>query len=359
MPFWPIWLEDKGLRPTEIGFILAAAPFVRAFTSPIVAHVADRKGLRQPIILFLAIVALLSFTLFNWSSGFWLILAITVIFYTFLSSSQPLAESLTMHAVREKEVNYGKIRLWGSITFILGAVLAGNILEGRSSDVVLFMTTVGLIFIVLASFQLPKTQFTASKTSELPILTLIQNKPFVLMLLAAAMVQSSHAVVYSFSTIHWKSIGFSETLIGLLWAEGVIAEIILFHYSSKVFKYIKPIFLIIIGGAAGVLRWIILGSTDFLPFLIFAQALHGLTFGATHLGAIHFISDTIPERQSATAQSLFSALVMGIGIGSATMLSGWIFSRFASQAYFPMALLCIFGISFALTTYLVSKRQRE
>ena len=58
MPFWPIWLEDKGLRPTEIGFILAAAPFVRAFTSPIVAHVADRKGLRQPIILFLAIVAL-------------------------------------------------------------------------------------------------------------------------------------------------------------------------------------------------------------------------------------------------------------------------------------------------------------
>ena len=112
-----------------------------------------------------------------------------------------------MHAVREKEVNYGKIRLWGSITFILGADLAGNILEGRSTHVVLVMTTVGLIFIVLASFQLPKTQFTASKTSELPILTLIQNKPFVLMLLAAAMVQSSHAVVYSFSTIHWKLAG--------------------------------------------------------------------------------------------------------------------------------------------------------
>ena len=351
MPFWPIWLE--------IGFILAAAPFVRAFTSPFVAHVADKKGIRQPIILFLATAALLSFTLFNWSSGFWPILAITVIFYTFLSSSQPLAESLTMHAVREKDVSYGKIRLWGSITFILGAILAGNILEGRSTNAVLFITTIGLIFIVLASFQLPKTHFIISKNSEFPILDLLRNKPFVLMLLATAMVQSSHAVVYSFSTIHWKSIGFSETLIGLLWAEGVIAEILLFHYSARVFKYIKPVFLIMIGGAAGILRWTIMGSTDFLPFLIFAQALHGLTFGATHLGAIYYISDTIHERQSATAQSLLSALVMGIGIGSATMLSGWIFANFASQAYFPMALLCIFGIFFGISTYLISKRQYE
>ena len=94
------------------------------------------------------------------------------------------------------------------------------------------------------------------------------------------------------STIHWKSIGYSEGLIGLLWAEGVVAEIILFHYSASVLRRISPVMLIIIA-AVGVLRWTIMGTTDALPAL-FSPKLSGLTFGAAHLGAVHYISDNIP-----------------------------------------------------------------
>ena len=85
------------------------------------------------------------------------------------------------------------------------------------------------------------------------------------MLIAAALIQSSHAVVYSFSTIHWKSIGFSESLIGILWAEGVLAEIILFQYSSLVLKRISPTMLIVIAAAAGIIRWSIMGTRIFFP----------------------------------------------------------------------------------------------
>ena len=171
------------------------------------------------------------------------------------------------------------------------------------------------------------------------------------MLIAAAFIQSSHAVVYSFSTIHWKSIGYSESLIGLLWAEGVVAEIILFQYSAYILKRINPIIMILFAAGAGIIRWCIMGYTDFLPALIVAQALHGLTFGAAHLGAIHYISDTIPANLSATAQSLLSAVVMGLAIGLTTIIAGTLYSFVGSTAYFAMAGLAFMSLIAGITLY--------
>ena len=171
------------------------------------------------------------------------------------------------------------------------------------------------------------------------------------MLITAALIQSSHAVVYSFSTIHWKSIGYSESLIGLLWAEGVVAEIILFHYSAHLLKRINPIMMISLAAAAGIIRWSIMGYTDFLPALIIAQALHGLTFGAAHLGAIHYISATIPANLSATAQSLLSALVMGLAIGFTTIIAGTLYSSVGSHAYFAMAGLAFVSLVVGITLH--------
>ena len=255
----------------------------------------------------------------------------------FFSASQPLAESLTMHVVRRESANYGRIRLWGSITFIVAAVGGGAALEGQDASVIFFLALLGLCVLFLVCLILPRSRFVPSTNGKFPILELFKIKTFILMLAAAALIQSSHAMVYSFSTLHWKSIGYSETLIGLLWAEGVIAEIILFHYGATVLRHISPAMLIITGAVAGILRWTIMGTTDALPALFIAQALHGLTFGAAHLGAIHYISDTIPQHLSATAQSLLSAVVMGVAIGITTIAAGAMYGVIGAQSYYPMA----------------------
>ena len=109
--------------------------------------------------------------------------------------------------------------------------------------------------------------------------------------------------------------------------------------------------LIVFGGIAGIIRWSIMGYTDFLPALIIAQALHGLTFGAAHLGAIHYISDTIPPSLSATAQSLLSAVVMGLAIGFTTIIAGALYSAVGSLAYFPMAGMAFMSIIVGITLY--------
>ena len=359
MPFWPIWLEGKGLDAIEIGFILASAPFVRAIGSPLIAQVADRRGLRRPIIIMLTASATISFAIFNYIDDFWPIVIVTILFFMLFSASQPLAESLTMHVVRNEGANYGRMRLWGSVTFILAAIGGGYILEGRNVNIIFYLSLFGLWILFVTCIFLPKFRFPADADKGYPILKLLKIKPFVWMLIAAALIQSSHAVVYSFSTIHWKSMGFSESLIGILWAEGVMAEIILFQYSSLVLKRISPTMLIVIAAAAGIIRWSIMGYTDFLPALIFAQVLHGLTFGAAHLGAIHYISETIPPNLSATAQSLLSAVVMGLAIGLTTMISGVLYSSVGSLAYFPMAGMAFISVIVGLVLYFKCKKSPQ
>ena len=110
-------------------------------------------------------------------------------------------------------------------------------------------------------------------------------------MLGAALVQSSHGVLYGFATLHWRQAGIPDSVIGALWAEGVVAEIILFAVSGYLLKRLKPIHFLIIAASAGIIRWLILAETSAIPALIFVQSLHAFTFGATHLAGLHFIKN--------------------------------------------------------------------
>ena len=148
---------------------------------------------------------------------------------------------------------------------------------------------------------------------------------------------------YAFGTLHWRAVGYSDAVIGWLWAEGVIAEIILFAFGGALVRRLGPARLIVLAGMAGIVRWSATGLSDALPVLVMVQALHAFTFGAAHLGAIYFIARTVPPALSATAQSLYSAAVMGLGLGLAILASGSLYAAFGGKAYFAMAALGALG----------------
>ncbi|MBT7957415.1 MAG: 3-phenylpropionate MFS transporter [Rhodospirillaceae bacterium] len=343
MPFWPVWLESKGLTTANIGMVIGSATFVRVFFNPLVAHVADRRGSRQPIIALLAALAVVFFSFFFISDGFWLILIVTILFFCCWGAMQPLGESLTMLSSKEQGFEYGRVRLWGSLAFIATAIIAGRVSSDTAPDAIMMMTFGSVMLMFAVTLFLPKTRTSKATGSGFPIAPLLRNKAFLMVLVAAALIQSSHAVYYGFGTIHWQKAGISDTVIGVLWAEGVIAEVILFSMGAAVLRYTGPMRLIILGGAAGILRWLGTGLDDSLPGLFVLQALHGLTFGATHLGVIHFISDKVPEELSATALSLYSAVVMGLAMGLMVMASGHLYGALGGQAYFVVAGMAAVG----------------
>ena len=349
-PFWPLWLKSRGLGPEEIGLAMALGIAVKIFANPLIAVVADRHGERKRLMIALLLVATLVFSLFYWAHDFWSIVIVILVFQAFWSPALPLMETLTMQTTKIEPLNYGRIRLWGSVTFIIGAWGMGELLSKGSVDLVYWVTLGALILTFLSTLTLPDTRIAKPAGKKRPIRDVLSDRTFVTFLVATALIQSSHGVYYTFGTIHWQSVGHSEAIIGWLWAEGVIAEVLLFMWGDRIVKRFGAARLIALSGIAGLIRWALTGVTDALPALMILQLFHALTFGAAHLGAIHFIARRMDPSVSATAQSVYAATVMGLAMGVSAWVSGKLYGGFGSQAYYLMAVMAGLGgmIAYAL-----------
>jgi len=348
IPFWPVWLASRGIDAAGIGAVMAATATVKVLANPVLAHLADRWGERRRMMIGLAAVGTAAFALFAVSREFWAILAVSVLFVIFWSPIMPLGESLTMMTARERGLDYGRLRLWGSLSFILAAAVSGRILVGRPDDLIFWLVMAMIAALLAVCFWLPDTRPPHGPPGRLPLGQVLRRPGVVLFLVAASLVQGSHSVYYGFGTLHWRAAGYSEDVVGALWAEGVIAEIILFAFGAALVRRVGPAGLIALGGLAGALRWTLTALSTDLALLVCVQALHAFTFGAAHLGAIHFISRAVPPALSATAQSLYSATVMGLGMGIALLISGRAYAAFHGGAYLFMAAFATAGAAAAI-----------
>jgi PPP family 3-phenylpropionic acid transporter len=347
-PFWPVWLAARGLDATAIGLTLAISIGVKVFSTPLAAHVADRTGHRRLLIVALLAACLGAFALFGVAHGLLAILAISALYYALWPPVISLAESLTMLAAERHGLEYGRVRLWGSCGFIVAALGAGWVLKHASADAVYLLVLAATALSLLAAFVLPDLKGEQSRSSRLPVLEALGDRAFVRCLAACGLIQGSHAVYYAFGALHWKSIGYSEAVIGALWAGGVIAEIMLFAVVRGASARLKPAMLILLAGLGCGARWLILGVTEALPWLVLAQALHALSFGCAHLGAMHYIGRHVPPAVSATAQSLYSGLVWGVALGLGLLAAGPLYAHLGGSAYLVMAAVGGFGSLAAL-----------
>ncbi|MBT3789401.1 MAG: 3-phenylpropionate MFS transporter [Alphaproteobacteria bacterium] len=337
VPFWPVWLQSKGLSAGDIGLLLGSGTILKIIGSPIIARLVDRNGNRQRAILLLSLFSLLSVGVFFVAEGYLALLAATIMLAFFFSPIGPLTDNLTLMASATGQVDYGRVRLWGSVSYALAAILGGMWLHGRDEDWILWLVFGTTALILASAFLLPKVSKKTVHTKSQPLLPLLRNTVFWMFLLGAGLAQGSHVMFYGFSTIYWQSIGISREIIGYLWAIGVVAEIILFAFATVTLKKIDPVGLLLLGAGAGVLRWTFTGSADNLGFLFFLQALHGITFGAAHLGAMFFLAKAIPAGLSASAQSLYSSVSLGLIFAIAMPSAGILYSMFGGEAFYAMA----------------------
>lgn len=356
LPFWPVWLAAKGLGPAEIGLLMAISIGAKVVANPVTAHLADRRGERRRPMVLLALASLASFSLFGWAEGFWPILMVSVMFFMAWPPIMPLGESLTMITVHREGLDYGRIRLWGSLSFIAMAMISGRVLVDEPPEIIFWMVLCAVALAVVACALVPDSRPEHTGSTQAPILLILRDRRFVLFLVVTALIQGSHGVYYAFGTLHWQAAGYSDDLIGALWAEGVIVEIILFAFGNKVISRFGAERLILLGALAATIRWTVTGFTDALPALICAQALHAFTFGATHLGAIHFVAREVAPSMSATAQGVYAAAVAGLGLGLMLLISGGLYDRFGGGAYFGMAIAGLMGALLALALPRVGRR---
>jgi PPP family 3-phenylpropionic acid transporter len=349
-PFWPVWLAGRGMGAREIATLFAAAIWVNVMATPAIGALADRLGQRRLVMLVLCGIAIAGYAgLWN-AYGFWALLGLTLVAATAQSALMPLGDSITLAAVHRDRVDYGRVRVWGSVSFIAAAMASGTVLSrapsaNSDSNAVLALVLIGSVVLLIACAAIPtapREQAGSSRWAALGVLA--RDCRFWQFVAIAAALQASHQVYYGFGTLYWRSLGFSDAVVGLLWAEGVVAEILLFWQGTRLLTRIGPLGLMIVGGGAGIIRWGLTGLVVGLPAAFALQLLHALTFGATHLGVMNYLSQTVPPGAAASAQALYSGASSGVGSGIVMLGAGALYAEFGGRAYLFMTALSAIGL---------------
>lgn len=347
LPFWPVWLASRGFGAREIGTLFAGAIGAKVVATPAIGALADRFG-RRRVMVWLAATAVAAYAALWPSGGFWAILAFNVVALTAQSALMPLGDTVTLAASRAEGLDYGRIRVWASLSFIAASLAAGAVLAGTSAGWVLPLVLGASALLLIACCVIPSSEpphrAGTSGGRRVGLRLVAGNPRFWIFVATAAGLQASHQLYYGFGTLHWRSLGFSETAIGCLWAEGVLAEVLLFWQGRRLLARLGPIGLMALGGAAGIVRWGIAGLVVSLSATAALQLLHALTFGATYLGAMHFLSRRVPPSAAASAQTLFAAASSGLGGGLVMAAAGTLYAAYGGRAYLAMAALSAVGL---------------
>lgn len=346
LPFWPAWLTARGLSAGEIGTLLAFCQWIKLAANPLTGIAADRSAAPRRIMLALGLGTVAGFALLVPAQGFALLLLMGTLATACVSALLPLGDHMALALAYDGKLDYGRIRLWGSLSFIAATLLAGQWIETRGADTIAFLLlgTAALIAAACAGLPAEDGRPVPRRLSWRPL----ARPPFLAFLAAAALIQGSHAVLYGFGTLHWQRLGIADGTIAALWAEGVVAEILLFYWGAPLLRRLGPRGLMVLGGAAGVLRWTLTGFAASVPALALLQLLHGLTFGAAHLGAMHHLARSAPAGQAATAQALYTAAVGGIGQGLLLLLAGMLYGALGASAFLAMAAVAAAGAALSL-----------
>jgi PPP family 3-phenylpropionic acid transporter len=356
LPFLPLWLDWHGLSPLEIAVIAAVPLFARVAVAPVIAFAADRASSHRLFIIVLSWMALGSLLALSLSSGFWSILLCSIAFALAWTTIMPLAETIALSGVKGAGLDYGRMRLWGSLTFIASTLVGGSIVENLGPQSALWLLLAGGVMVVAAALALPlrggwEPMSGPSIPPHLSIAEaagLLRSSTFLIFLLAAGAVQGAHGTFYAFGTVHWASQGISVAWAGTLWAIAVSAEIALFACAGQIFARVEPAWLIALGGAAAIVRWLFMGFDPPLEWLLPLQLLHSLTFGATHIGAIHYMGHAVPDTQPGTAQALYASVTGGVALGGTMLISGPMYEMWGGGAYWAMTFVSVIGFLAAL-----------
>jgi MFS transporter, PPP family, 3-phenylpropionic acid transporter len=351
LPFFPVWLSEvKGLNGAEIGAVIASATYARLLAGPALGVWAEASGTRR-VLIFLSLVLVAGCLAFFFASAFVVLFLIGLFALTAQAAFMPLADAALLRETRSGRPSYGLTRSIGSAAFIFANIVGGVILARTAPDYVLYMLMGSAVLMLLSSIALPVRRVPPVVGAPKSFLArlkagfgLFKSRHILLMTLACALLQGSHAFYYGFASIIWRDQGIADTVIGPLWSVGVLFEVALLALSARLFAGWSAAALFLLGGVGGLVRWTAMAFTPDLALLIPLQAVHALTFAATHLALLRYIQTHLAPGQVPFALSMITAVAFGPALGFAMVGSGFLYDAVGAFGYLAMSAMSALGI---------------
>lgn len=346
LPFFPVWLSARGLSAEDIGLAVAVPLATRLVSTPLLGFLSDRLGRPKALLVLLASFTALTMSLLALAQTLLAILVVLGVAALAWNPGFALLDAYATRQARAGQIDYGRSRLWGSVAFVAANLAGGLVIQQTGPGAVVALMVAGYVSYVAATLSLPELERPAPSAAA--GLDWKQARAILVVgVLAAALIQASHATLYAFSSLHWSRSGLSLTAVGLLWSIGVLSEIVVFRFGTKLVRRIGPLGLLMAGAGIGVVRFAGLALDPSLPVLVALQLLHGGTFGATYLGQVQLIARYAPEHRAGSAQSL-AAWVVNLAMSAASLASGPLWAMLGPGAFWGSAGLAALGGVLAL-----------
>ncbi|TYC65000.1 MFS transporter [Stappia sp. BW2] len=370
LPFFPVVLGFRGLTAAEIGFVLGIGTIARIAASPLLSNLSDRTGQRRLSILIYALAAAVFIGLYFLPLGL-VFLSIAVIGYMVMNAPVvPLSDAYALDVQRNTGADYARMRLWGSAGFVVASIVGGSLAAEATSWLIVVAVGLASLATGAVAMSLPrqkrrKAPGGSEKESGTGAGDDDKDTPFKSvwfwpLLVVLGLYQASHSAFYGFGTLYWQAMDVPDFAIGLLWATGVAAEIALFTVAGKVAQRFDPPVFLLAAGTAATVRWLLFPFAETVPAMAALQTLHGLSFGAAHLGAVAILARVVPSRWAGTGQGLLATSV-GIQMAIGLSISGALYEINPNWPFFLMAVIAAIGtlLTLALTPMLRRRMAAE
>ncbi|WP_456447858.1 MFS transporter [Thiolapillus sp.] len=337
MPYWGLYLQAMGFDAFSIGSLMAIIMATKVVAPNVWGWLGDNLGHRMLLVRLASLLALVSLLGMFAAQGF-LQVALVMAFYSFFwNASLPQFEAVVFNHLGNDAARYSRLRLWGSVGFILTVVMVGWLVDRRGTAVVLPALITVFGGILLSSLLVKEDGHEAHEAQ--PSILAVLKKPHILAFFAAVfLMQMSHGPYYAFFSIYLQDYAYSKSDIGLLWSIGVIAEVLLFLFMHRLLRRWRSAAILRVSLMLAALRWLLIGwFPEVVPVLVVAQLLHAASFGSFHASAIHMVHDYFRGRHQGRGQALYASLSFGAGGALGTFISGVIWEQWGAPLAYTMA----------------------
>lgn len=355
-PYASLYFSEKGMTAAQIGVLMSLMQVMRIFGPNLWGWVADRHQQRVSVLRITGIAAVASFGGMFFGQTFVQFFAVMVAINLFTSAQGPLSEALMLSEMRGDLTHYGKLRLWGSVGFILAVTVAGPFLDEYGIRLMLWIALGLLALMAVSSLRMQETAHGDGHSGMPSVMALLRRREVIAFFTSTFLMIAAHASLYVFYSLYLAQLGYSNTVIGLMWSLGVVVEIVFFFYQAPIFKRFGIRNLMLASLLIAVIRFLLIGfGAQSLVLLLVAQVMHAATFGVHHSASIATLQRWFSGPLQARGQALFTSISYGLGGTLGGLILSGFWDTFGPQAVYLIA--AIFSLAGAVAAALCYRWQ--
>ena len=350
VPYWGLYLQSLGFEAVAIGQLMALLLATKIVAPNLWSWIADHSQHYMGVVRLAGLLSLLCYLGVFLGDSYWWMALVMASFSFFWNASLPQMEVTTLNFLGRGGARYGRIRVWGSIGFIVLVLALGPFVDRHGPGFVTPVIAVLLLGIWLATLAIPQAAPARAGQDQGSIAAVVGRPVVLAFLLTCLLMQASHAPFYTFFSIYLAEHGYSKTLIGLLWAFGVSCEIAVFALTHRIFQRLSLSVVLAASFAVTAARWLLVAALpEYVSIMFLTQAMHAITFGAYHAAAIQLIHQFFHGAHQHRGQALYSSVSFGIGGAAGSVVGGYVWTAFGPvYTFIAASVLALIALAISL-----------